>query len=101
MNFYNCGFYLGYLHNLQPKITELELESVLKSLCTFSCEEIIVPQNSPKLTPTDSKSQLIAVYENLLSRGMPTFASLLVERTLTQLPHLRYRYTGRIRNREF
>ena len=84
MNFYNCGFYLGYLHNLQPKITELELESVLKSLCTFSCEEIIVPQNSPKLTPTDSK--LIAVYENLLSRGMPTFASLLVERTLTQLP---------------
>ena len=84
MNFYNCGFYLGYLHNLQPKITELELESVLKCLCTFSCEEIIPPQNSPKLTPTDSK--LIAVYENLLSRGMPTFASLLVERTLTQLP---------------
>ena len=84
MNFYNCGFYLGYLHNLQPKITELELESVLKCLCTFSCEEIIPPK---VLTPTDSKlSQLIAVYENLLSRGLPTFPSLLVECTLTQLP---------------
>ena len=85
MNFYNCGFYLGYLHNLQPKITELELESVLKCLCTFSCEAVIPPQNSPKLTPTDSK--LIAVYENLLSRGLPTFPSLLVERTLTRLSH--------------
>ena len=83
MNFYNCGFYLGYLHNLQPKITELELESVLKCLCTFSCEEVIPPK-APM--PTDSElSQLIAVYENLLSRGLPTFPSLLVERTLTQL----------------
>ena len=83
MNFYNCGFYLGYLHNLQPKITELELESVLKCLCTFSCEEVIPPKAR---MPTDSKlSQLIAVYENLLSRGLPTFPSLLVERTLTQL----------------
>ena len=85
MNFYNCGFYLGYLHNLQPKITELELESVLKCPCTFSCEEIIPPK-APM--PTDSElSQLIAVYENLLSRGLPTFPSLLVERTLTRLSH--------------
>ena len=83
MNYYNCGFYLGYLHNLQPKITELELESVLKCLCTFSCEEVIPPKAR---MPTDFKlSQLIAVYENLLSRGLPTFPSLLVERTLTQL----------------
>ena len=84
MNFYNCGFYLSYLHNLQSNITELDLESVLKCLCTFSCETIIPPENSQKLNSTDSK--LIAVYENLLSRGLPTFPSLLVERTLTQLP---------------
>ena len=85
MNYYNCGFYLGYLHNLQPKITELELEPVLKCLCTFSCEEVIPPK-APM--PTDSElSQLIAVYENLLSRGLPTFPSLLVERTLTRLSH--------------
>ena len=32
-------------------------------------------------------SKLIDVYENLLSRGLPTFPSLLVERTLTRLPH--------------
>jgi len=32
-------------------------------------------------------SKLIAVYENLLSRGLPTFPSLLVERTLAGLPH--------------
>lgn len=84
MNFYNCGFYLGYLDNLHKITDELELESVLKCLCTFSCETIISPK---ALTPTDSKwSQLIAVYENLLSRGRPTFPSLLVERTLTQLP---------------
>lgn len=85
MKFYNCGFYLGYLHDLQPKITELDLESVLRGLCTFSCEEIIPPQGSQELTPMDSK--LIAVYENLLSRGLPTFPSLLVERTLAGLPH--------------
>ena len=85
MNFYNCGFYLSYLHNLQPNITELDLESVLKCLCTFSCEAIIPPQSSQELMPTDSK--LIAVYENLLSRGLPTFPSLLVERTLAGLPH--------------
>ena len=93
MNFYNCGFYLGYLHNLQPKITkldqpkitELDLESVLKGLCTFSCEAVISSRNSQKPTPMDSK--LIAVYENLLSRGLPTFPSLLVERTLAGLPH--------------
>ena len=85
MNFYNCGFYLGYLHNLQSKITELDLESVLKCLCTFSCETVIPPENPQKLTSTDSK--LIAVYENLISRGLPTFPSLLIERTLAQLPH--------------
>ncbi len=85
MNFYNCGFYLGYLHDLRDKITELDLESVLECLCTFSCEAVIRPQISPKLTPTDSK--LIAVHENLLSRGLPTFPSLLVERTLTRLAH--------------
>ena len=85
MNFYNCGFYLGYLHNLQTEITELDLESVLKCLCTFSCEAVIPSQISQKLTPTDAK--LIAVYENLLSRGLPTFPSLLVERTLTRLGH--------------
>ncbi len=84
MNFYNCGFYLGYLHNLQPNITESDLESVLKCLCTFSCETIIPPYSSQELTPADSK--LIAVYENLLSRGLPTFPSLLVERTLAGLP---------------
>ena len=84
MNFYNCGFYLGYLDNLHKITDELELESVLKCLCTFSCETITPPK---ALTPMDSKlSQLIAVYENLLSRGLPTFPSLLVERTLTQLP---------------
>ena len=85
MNFYNCGFYLGYLHNLQPNITESDLESVLKCLCTFSCETIIPPYSSQELTPADSK--LIAVYENLLSRGLPTFPSLLVERTLARLSH--------------
>ena len=85
MNFYNCGFYLSYLHNLQPKITELNLESVLKCLCTFSCETIIPSQNSQKPTLTDSK--LIAVYENLLGRGLPTFSSLLVESALARLPH--------------
>lgn len=85
MNFYNCGFYLGYLHNLQTKITELNLESVLKCLCIFSCEAVIPFRNSQKPTPTDSK--LIAVYENLLGRGLPTFPSLLVERTLAGLPH--------------
>ena len=84
MNFYNCGFYLSYLHNLQPKITKLDLESVLKGLCTFSCEAVISSRNSQKPTPMDSK--LIAVYENLLSRGLPTFPSLLVEGTLAQLP---------------
>ena len=85
MKFYNCGFYLGYLHDLQPKITELDLESVLKGLCTFSCKAVISSRNSQKPTPMDSK--LIAVYENLLSRGLPTFPSLLVERTLAGLPH--------------
>ncbi len=90
MNFYNCGFYLGYLHNLKPKIAGLDcaagldFESVLKSLCAFSCEAIIPSQN-PRSLPTDAK--LIAVYENLLSRGLPTFPSLLVERALTRLPH--------------
>ena len=84
MKFYNCGFYLGYLHDLQPKITELDLESVLKGLCTFSCEAVISSRNSQKPTAMDSK--LIAVYENLLSRGLPTFPSLLVERTLAGLP---------------
>ena len=85
MKFYNCGFYLSYLHNLQPNITELDLESVLKGLCTFSCEAVISSRNPQKPTPMDSK--LIAVYENLLSRGLPTFPSLLVERTLAGLPH--------------
>ena len=85
MNFYNCGFYLGYLYNLQTKITELNLESILRCLCTFSCETIIPPENSQRLTSVDSK--LIAVYENLLSRGLPTLPSLLIERTLAQLPH--------------
>lgn len=85
MNFYNCGFYLSYLHDLHPKITELDLESVLKGLCTFSCEAVISSRNSQKPTPMDSK--LIAVYENLLSRGLPTFPSLLVEGTLARLPH--------------
>ncbi len=85
MNFYNCGFYLGYLHNLQSQITELDLKSVLKYLCTFSCEAVIPSQNSQESTPMDSK--LIAVYENLLNRGLPTFPSLLVERTLARLSH--------------
>ena len=85
MNFYNCGFYLSYLHDLQTKRTELNLEPALKYLCAFSCEAIISPQISQKLTPTNSK--LIAVYENLLGRGLPTFPSLLVERTLTRLAY--------------
>lgn len=80
---YNCGFYLGYLRQLKKKlesVAKFNIDFILKNLCTFTCEEII--QSNDSLNISINELKLISVFENIICRGLPTYPSLFVERTL-------------------
>jgi ATP-dependent DNA helicase RecQ len=89
MDIYNCGFCLSYLHDLKPRLQEVagfDLDFILRGLCSFRAEEVISPSTPEARNLTQIDQQLVAVYDNLISRGLPTLSSLFLERVLTRLP---------------
>ncbi|MGM0501853.1 MAG: DEAD/DEAH box helicase [Bacillota bacterium] len=93
MDVYNCGFYLDYLNNLESELanrTDFDFENMKRELATFSCEEIVssekklsLESTKKDLSPNDHK--MLAVYENIITRGIPTLPSLRVENILIDL----------------
>ncbi len=76
----NAGFYTHYLWQLRHSLWEsagFPFDDLVRTLSTFQldCET-----RDGNLSETDR--HIIGVYANLIQRGLPTYCSLLVERTL-------------------
>jgi len=79
----NVGFYLQYLWDLRQEIEkslDADLSKLLKTLCSFTLAESEGKAVDRK--PVEETRRILAVYSNLISRGQPTFPSLLIERSI-------------------
>lgn len=79
-----AGFYMQYLHGLRDQLSGclgVDVQQLTDMLSTFHVTEIHQPQK-PNGTIERVTSQIAAVYTDLLSRGLPTLPSLLVEQTI-------------------
>jgi ATP-dependent DNA helicase RecQ len=82
---YSAGFYLQYLWDQRHRLTALagfDLNEILQTLSSFHLQETRPPLVSPQTQLTDSERRIIAVYRDLLVRGLPTLPSLFVEQKL-------------------
>lgn len=64
---------------------ETELNGLLRSLCTFNIE------TSVNLIPTTNIQPILAVAENILTRGLPTFTSIDIEQYFSNTLQLTHR----------
>lgn len=81
----NAGFYLQYLWDLRDEIDPVQqsnLPGSLMKMSSFSVSETSNRHIERKLSETTQR--LLATYSNLMSRGLPTFPSLFVERTILE-----------------
>lgn len=79
----NAGFYLQYLWELRQEIENAlgaELPRLLKTLSTFRLSEI--GGRGIERKPAEQTRRLVTTYSNLISRGLPTFPSLFIERAI-------------------
>jgi ATP-dependent DNA helicase RecQ len=82
---FNVGFYLHYLWELRDKIAQdlgPDLSQQLKILSSFSISESETTANFNR--PPVTVQRLTTIFSNLISRGLPTLPSLLVERSILQ-----------------
>lgn len=82
----NAGFCTQYVHSLRELIDRdagFNSQDLARTLAAFQLSEIRRPQPASH-SHDPAESQIVAVYAGLLQRGLPTFPSLLVERTLLQ-----------------
>ena len=82
---YNAGFYLQYLWDQRHRLTALagfDLNEILQTLSSFHLQETRPPLVSPHTQLTDNDRRVLAVYRDLLVRGLPTLPSLFVEQAL-------------------
>lgn len=78
----NSGFTLSYLTNQKSKFLSWhEIDYLQKLLSSFTVEDIISYKGKRELT--QSEKGLIFVYDNIISRGLPTYCSLDIESYLT------------------
>lgn len=96
MTIYNCGYYPAYMRNSNKKFNDIgrkNLKSLIMNLTSFKCNEIYSSSNdiSLKIKEDDLKpnlSKLLSIYDNIISRGMPTYPSLFVENNLANYLNL-------------
>ncbi|MFW5988139.1 MAG: RecQ family ATP-dependent DNA helicase [bacterium] len=92
MEYKSCGYYLDYTKKLADEIEgkfDINLQMIIDKLTTFSIKEVLSNQNDISLVDFDvdlepTVDKLIAVYENLITRGLPTYPSLFIERSIIQ-----------------
>jgi hypothetical protein len=81
----SAGYYLQYLWEKRQRLDALagfDLERTRRTLASFHLDLVQSSTAIPKAPMTDVEHHIVAVYTNLLQRGLPTLAPLRVERTL-------------------
>ena len=83
---HSCGLTSGYFFDLIPGLEvglNLDLKSILENLNTFVIDEMNGGSSKKVISQIDS--QILAVFENILTRGLPSICSLYVERYLQDI----------------
>jgi ATP-dependent DNA helicase RecQ len=89
VNYAKAGYYTEYLQHLRQEITEvanvngIDFDWLINRLCSFSYE--FNPQKTSKnFTVKKDWLQLLTVYNNLITRGLPTYPTFQVEKILLE-----------------
>jgi len=77
----NAGYCTQYFWGIRNELG-CELDQQLKNLSTFSL--LMDGYDCPKTSIREDAEFILTVYDNLICRGIPTFCSLLVERSLAK-----------------
>lgn len=83
-----AGYCLEYLQFLRSEmdglasLLGLDIQWMIDRLCTFSCESDFSKFNKD-YSMNENWTQLLSVYHNLLSRGVPTYPTFQIEEFLT------------------
>ena len=81
----SAGYYLQYLWEMRSHLGELagfDLERMRRTLSSFHLATYQSSESTPVTTLSAVERHILAVYTNLLQRGLPTLAPLRVERAL-------------------
>jgi ATP-dependent DNA helicase RecQ len=86
---YNAGACLQYVWEMRAQLgktaeSECHLDARRRTLATFTLARFPSPDRPGQASLSDKDRHIVAVLTNLLQRGLPTFSSLGVERTLLQ-----------------
>jgi len=87
ISFEKAGYCLEYLQSLRSELDEkaselgLDIQWMINRLCTFSCESDFSRLKKDRAV-NENLLQLLAVYHNLLCRGVPTYPTAQIERFL-------------------
>lgn len=87
IDYAKAGYYLEYLQHLRPELEDLaklwgvDIQWLINRLCTFTYEYKFPKLNSDYL-PNQEWIQLLSVYNNLVTRGIPTYPTVQVEKFL-------------------
>jgi ATP-dependent DNA helicase RecQ len=94
IDYAKAGYYLEYLQHLRPEFDDLarawglDIQWLINRLCTFTYEYKFSQPNSDFL-PSQKWIQLLSVYNNLVTRGLPTYPTVQIEKfLLTELSKL-------------
>ena len=85
---FNAGFYSQYLHSIKQNIQKFagfDIEFQARRLSSFALESFQFAGSDK--SAGDLERKISAVYTNLICRGLPTFPSMLVERSIIETIH--------------
>jgi hypothetical protein len=89
IDYAKAGYYLEYLQHLSSELNELanvsgiDVNWLINRLCTFSYEYNFSKVNKSYNVKNYWK-QLLSVYGNVITRGMPTYPTFQVEKLLLE-----------------
>ncbi len=87
ISYERVGYYLEYLQSLRSEMDKLasefglDIQWMIDRLCAFSCE-FDFTKSSKSYSVNENWTQLLSVYHNLLSRGIPTYPTFHIEKFL-------------------
>lgn len=84
-NTMNAGFYLQYLWERRKRFPDKYQQLILARLSILSSFSVVLLEEQARdYRISANTSRLIAIYSNIISRGLPTLPSLLVERSILE-----------------
>ena len=87
IDYAKAGYYLEYLQHSRPELEDLaklwgiDIQWLINRLCSFTYEYKFPKLNRDYL-PNQEWIQLLSVYNNLVTRGVPTYPTVQVEKFL-------------------